>query len=178
MSKYRLRWFAPLLMLVPAGAWQRLPAGQCVNWTCSLGDCIKCEGVPIKGSCKMVNGFNFETAIQASATDDSFLLEACQKIADGDSSGCDDVSDPGQKGACQSIVQRKGGNAISIWAKRSCHTDPQGGSPTYNYCNVYSCDSNPEMSDLDGHCDESVGCQGTFMMYTKISNVNTTIVSV
>merc|ERR1711924_564367 len=85
-------------------------------------------------------------------------------IAEGtyDISKCDDVPDPGQQGACKDVVQKcktHNCNTVSMWKKPSCHGDPVGGNPDYFYCMWYTCSGVPP---LDGHCDEKVGCQGTF----------------
>jgi hypothetical protein len=114
----------------------------------------------------MTDGFDFGDAINMSDTDDKYLYAACAKAADGDKSMCDNIKDAGQKGACQVAVNGgKGGNAFVIYVKPSCHGAEQ---TKQNICNIYNCQRNPVIADMDGHCDESVGCQGTFMMYTKI----------
>merc|ERR1712146_579046 len=60
-------------------------------------------------------------------------------------------------------------NTISFWAHPSCHSDPVGGNPDYMQAMFYQCSGIPP---LDGHCDESVGCQGTFQTLQKSSVAN------
>jgi len=158
--------------------WGRPSGLYCVSSSCSKGECQKCEGVPKSSDvCKMVNGFDFGTGITSSETDDSYLESACTGVADGGSSWCDNIPDQSQKTVCTTIAGQ--GNAVAIWKKPSCHID-HGHDGDYNYCRVYNCVRNPQIPDLDGHCDESEGCQGTFYMLTRteMSSNNATVANV
>merc|ERR1712137_1039003 len=128
---------------------QPLPSGE---------RCFKCAGVPNPSnpSCRLLGGLDM----------DPFGDDDCKRIAEGTFGSCNAVAQQSQ-GACTSTVAAcKTGNCnmVSIWETPSCHTDVK---PSYKFCNFYSCEpsflANP---DLDGHCDEAVGCQGTFFSLT------------
>merc|ERR1719316_796571 len=120
----------------------------------SGSQCFKCAGVPVPGNsaCTMVNGFDL----------DPFTDEDANSIATGQFSAdqCDSLTHTNYAAVCKDMVSKcsspEACNVVSIWATPSCHTDV---SATYKFVNFYTCTGEP---DLDGHCDESEGCQGTF----------------
>jgi len=113
---------------------------------------------------KMEGGFNVNP----------FDYSSCQAIAEGnfDASKCDSLqsytggADAGAAAACKAVVSacKEGSNkcnVVSTFKHPSCHTDAEGSSDAYRYCTFWT--SPPGATpELDGHCDEATGCQGTF----------------
>merc|ERR1712176_670741 len=74
-------------------------------------------------------------------------------------------ADAGAVGACKAVVSAcqdpSKCNVVSTFKHPSCHTDAEGSSDAYRYCTFWT--STPGATpELDGHCDEATGCQGTF----------------
>jgi len=134
--------------------WKPLGDDCEASYTASGSQCLKCAGIPKPSnpSCRMVGGLDLNPLGD----------EDCKSIAAGTFASCDSVAAANRE-ACKGVVAACSSgdcNVVSIWKSPSCHTDV---SAAYKYCYFHSCqDSFLDSPDLDGHCDEAVGCQGTF----------------
>merc|ERR1712032_606386 len=173
---------------VDAVTYQRLPPISLSNATISQGSswdyvgnpcvpgvpvpgCHFCAGVPRPNSasgCTQKNGADLHGGSQAD----------CQNIADGNYVDCSKFGSHVDE--CKAVVNACANNTCntySIFFHPSCHTDPLGKDPAYNFCNFYQCSSKSQLaSNLDGNCEKPGGCTAAWMTYTTLDAGGLTIV--
>merc|ERR1712032_59186 len=125
--------------------------------------CQQCAGIPTPASgCIQKGGADLHGGSEAD----------CQDLAAGNYVDCSRFgSHAAECNAAKSACANGNCNTYSIFFHPSCHTDPLGSDPAYNFCYFWQCSSQSQAaSNLDGHCGDKVGCQGTFKTYTALTS--------
>lgn len=125
--------------------------------------CQQCAGIPTTpaSGCTQKGGADLHGGSEAD----------CQDLAAGNDVDCSRFGSHAKEcNVAKSACANGTCNTYSIFFHPSCHTDPLGSDPAYNFCYFWQCSSNAQAAaNLDGHCGESAGCQGTFKTYTSLS---------